>query len=111
VNFLITRLVVYIFCFNLGETVKPLEWARFTKFLKPFNIRIISVFGMTEFNLAVGSQLQNIDCNSLPLGYPLPGYRCLLIDEQGQVVRKTGNLSEIGQIHLGGRQYSFQLLF
>jgi hypothetical protein len=34
----------------------------------------------------------------------------LLIDEQGQMIYNTNNTSEIGQIHIGGQAYLFQLL-
>jgi non-ribosomal peptide synthetase component F len=43
----------------------------------------------------------------LPIGYPLPGIRCLLIDEQGQIISNMNNTNEIGQIHIGGQNSCF----
>lgn len=57
---------------------------------------------MTECNAALGCRLINIDDSLVPMGYPMSGYRCLLIDEQGQMICDTNSSSEIGQIHIGG---------
>ncbi|CAF1360501.1 unnamed protein product [Adineta steineri] len=46
----------------------------------------------------------DINDNMIPAGYPLPGYRCLLIDEHEEVISYTTlqKCSAIGQICLGG---------
>ena len=65
---------------------------------------------MSECNGALGCQLLKTDDTLLPLGYPLPGYRCLLIDENEQIINNTSNSSETGQLYIGGQKSSFQTL-
>jgi acyl-coenzyme A synthetase/AMP-(fatty) acid ligase len=95
---------------NLGEALRPKQLTKLVNILKLFNVQICTQYGMTECNTALGCQLQNIDDRFVSMGHPLPGYRCLLIDEQGQMIYNTNNTSEIGQIHIGGQAYLFQLL-
>ena len=79
--------------------------------LQPFNVHICTQFGMTECFAALGCSLENIDDDGVPMGFPLLGYRCLLIDEHGQLICSANNSSEIGQLHIGGQESLFRLLF
>jgi acyl-coenzyme A synthetase/AMP-(fatty) acid ligase len=96
------------FWHNLGEAMQQQEWTQFMNFLSSFKVRVISVYGTSECPIVVGCRLQNIDYTTVPIGKPLPGIRCLLINEQGQIIDNTNNSNEIGQIHIGGEEYSFQ---
>lgn len=90
------------FHFNLGDVIKPKQQTKLFDVLKMFNIQVCFLYGMTECNLILGYPLLNIDESILPLGYPLPAYRCLLIDEKGQLISSTNNSIDIGQIHIAG---------
>ena len=79
--------------------------------LRSFNVQICTQFGMTECFAAVGCALENIDDSNVPMGFPLLGYRCLLIDEHGQLIGSANNPSEIGQLHIGGQESLFRFLF
>jgi len=61
---------------------------------------------MSECNSVLGCELLDIDDVVLPLGYPLPGIQCLLIDEEGQIISNMNNTTKIGQIHIGGQNFS-----
>lgn len=61
-----------------------------------------NLYGLTECNAAIGCQLKHIDDCFVPIGYPIPGCECLLIDEKGQIISNTNDSNEIGEIHLGG---------
>jgi len=98
----------YLFWHNLGEAMQPQEWTRFMNFLNSFKVRVVSIYAMSECAIVVGCQLQNIDYTTIPIGKPLPDVRCLLINEQGQIIDNTNNLNEIGQIYIGGEKYSLQ---
>ncbi|CAF1505285.1 unnamed protein product, partial [Rotaria sordida] len=82
--------------------MKHQEWTHFLKFLTPFNPRTICLFGLSECHVPIGCQIQDIDGIDIPIGYPLPGIQCLLIDEQGDVISNTNNQSDIGEIHIAG---------
>ena len=94
--------IFYCFWYNLGEAVKPQQWTRFVEFLNSANTRIFSLFGSSESNGVLACQLVDINDTMIPIGYPLPGVRCLLIDEQGLIINNRDNPSDIGQIHIGG---------
>lgn len=69
--------------------------------------RIFMVYGMSEAMGAAGSYLDpNVeslsDSHILPFGYPLSGYKCLLIDENDGQIISPSNTNEMGEIHLGG---------
>ena len=86
--------------------MKPKQLAKLIDILRLFNIQICTQYGMTECNTALGYQLLNTDeDDGLSMGYPLPGYRYLLINEQEQIIYNRNNPSEIGQIHLTGQEY------
>jgi acyl-coenzyme A synthetase/AMP-(fatty) acid ligase len=91
------------FWYNLGEPVNLQQWTRFIVFLRSSNSRIFAQYGTSECGGALGCQLQNIDDTVLSIGHPFPGVQCLLINEQGQIIRSTDNLDEIGQIYIGGK--------
>ena len=82
--------------------MKPQQWIEFINFVTSSNTRILSSYGMSECNTVLGCQLVDITDTVVPIGYPLPGVHCLLIDQQGQKIGPTNNLGEIGQIHIGG---------
>ena len=90
--------------------MKPQEWIRFMKFLSFFNVRIISMYGMSECSVTIGCQLLDSDYTSVPIGNSLPGVLCLLINEQDQIVDNADNSDEVGEIHIGGQKFSFQSL-
>ncbi len=88
--------------FHLGEAMKPQQWARFIDLLSSSNVRVSVLYGMSECNGILGCHLLDVNNIVVPMGHPLPGVHCLLIDEQGQIVSHRDNISEIGQIHVGG---------
>ncbi|CAF4107974.1 unnamed protein product, partial [Adineta steineri] len=57
---------------------------------------------MSESNLVFGCQLLNIKDTDIPIGYPFPTTRCLLIDDDDKIINTTDNSNKIGQIHIGG---------
>lgn len=73
-----------IFCYNLGKTVKPQQWAQFINFLTSSNTRILTLYGMSECNTAFGCQLVDITDAAVPIGYPLPTIQYLLIDRSAR---------------------------
>jgi acyl-coenzyme A synthetase/AMP-(fatty) acid ligase len=87
--------------------MKPQQLATLISVLRLFKVQICTQYGMTECNTALGCQLLGTDDTTVPIGYSLPGYRCLLIDEEGQTISNTSNSNEIGQIHIGGQESSF----
>ncbi len=91
--------------------MKPKQLAKLFSILQLFNIQVCTAYGMTECNIALGCQLLNLDDNFVPMGYPLPGYQCLLIDKQGQIIHNTKNSSEIGQLYIGGLQIFISIIF
>jgi hypothetical protein len=102
--------VFNVFLFNLGEAMKPQQWTRFTNLLSSSNVRVSVLYGMSECNGVIGCHLLNIDDTVVPMGYPLPNVRCLLINEQNQVISHSNSQSEIGQLHIGGQKHSFKVL-
>lgn len=87
---------------TLGEPMKPHQWARFVAFLCSPETRIYLIYGMSECFGVVGCYLTDMNYKSIPIGYPLPGVRCLLIDEEGQVINSMDGSKTIGEIHIGG---------
>ncbi|CAF3739353.1 unnamed protein product [Adineta steineri] len=85
-----------------GEAVKPQQLINLVSVLQSFDIKVCTQYGMTECNGALGCRLLDFDDGFVPMGHPLPGYRCLLIDKQGQIIHNTNRSSEIGQLHIGG---------
>jgi hypothetical protein len=90
--------------------MKPKEWTKFINLISLSNARVFVEYGMSECSGVLGCQLLNIHDAVVPLGYPFPGVRCLLINEQNQVLSHLDNASEIGQLHIGGKKHSFQTL-
>jgi hypothetical protein len=86
--------------------MKPQQLAKLLTFLNHSNTRVFVYFGLSECNVALGCQLFDNDNSTiiLPIGYPLYGFRCLLVDEQGETITSTASLGQnkVGQIHLGG---------
>jgi hypothetical protein len=86
--------------------MKPQQLVKLLTFINHSNTRVFVYFGLSECNVALGCQLFNNDKSIiiLPIGYPMYGFRCLLVDEHGETITHTASLSEnkIGQIHLGG---------
>ena len=83
--------------------MKPKEWTKFTNLLSSFNVRFFALYGMSECNGVLGCYLLDIDNRTVPMGNPLPGVRCLLIDEQGQAVNHFDSSNKTGEIHIGGK--------
>ena len=88
---------------------ESLEINHLTK-IKSFSshTRIFFVFNMAETNAAIGREItENItelaELGTLPIGRPLTGYKCLLVDENndGQVISSL-DINQIGQIFLAG---------
>jgi hypothetical protein len=87
--------------------MKPPLIAKLFSIVQSFNVQVSVLYGMSECNGVVGCQLVNTDDNFVPMGYPLQGVQCLLINEQDQIICKTDNLSEIGQLYIGGNDDLF----
>ncbi|CAF0911439.1 unnamed protein product [Adineta steineri] len=87
---------------TVGEAMKPQQLVKLVGVLHSFDIKVCTLYGMTECNGALGCRLFSFDNGVVPMGHPLPGYRCLLIDKQGQIIHSTNRSSEIGQLHIGG---------
>ncbi|CAF4019630.1 unnamed protein product [Adineta steineri] len=85
-----------------GEAMKPQQLVKLVGVLQSFDIKVCTQYGMTECNGALGGRLLSFDDGFVPMGYPLPGYRCLLIDKQGQTINSTNRSSKIAQLHIGG---------
>jgi hypothetical protein len=85
--------------------MKQQQLMRLIHFCSLFNTRVCVQYGMSECNSVLGCELIDIDDVVLPLGYPLPGIQCLLIDEQGQIISNMNNTNKIGQIHIGGQNF------
>ena len=88
-----------------GEASKPKHLAKLKSFAA--QAKLFMIYGLTEINTAIGCYLDyDIDelanLNILPIGRPLFGYRCLLVDEIDGHIISSSNLNEIGQIHLAG---------
>ncbi|CAF1312241.1 unnamed protein product [Adineta steineri] len=99
------RLATLKFVHNViigGEAMKPQQLVRLVGVLQSFDVKVCTQYGMTECNGALGCRLLNFDDGFVPIGHPLPGYRCLLINKQGQIIHSTNRSSEIGQLHIGG---------
>ncbi len=90
--------------------MKPQQWTRFTGLLSSSNVRVSVLYGMSECNGVLGCHLINIDDTVVPMGYALPGVRCLLINEQNQVISHSDNPNEVAQIYIGGQKHSFASL-
>jgi acyl-coenzyme A synthetase/AMP-(fatty) acid ligase len=93
----------FFISFILGEAMKPKEWTKFTNSLSSFNVRFFVLYGMSECNGVLGCYLLDISDKMVPMGHPLPGVRCMLISEQGQVVNHLNSSSDVGEIHIGGK--------
>ncbi|CAF3911367.1 unnamed protein product, partial [Adineta steineri] len=85
-----------------GEAMKPQQLVKLLDVLQSFGVKVCTQYGMTECNTVLGCQLFSFNDGFVPMGHPLPGYRCLLIDKQGQIIHNTNRSSEIGQLHIGG---------
>ncbi|CAF1063333.1 unnamed protein product [Adineta steineri] len=99
------RLVTLKFVRNVittGEAMKPQQLVKLVGVLQSFDVKVCTLYGMTECNGALGCRLLNFDDGFVPMGHPFPGYRCLLIDKQGQIIHNTNRSSKIGQLHIGG---------
>jgi hypothetical protein len=83
----------------------PRQWTRLIEFLHSSNVRVFAQYGMSECSGALKCQLQGIDDTAVPIDYPLLEVQCLLINEQDQIIRNKNNSSEIGQIHISGKQF------
>lgn len=71
--------------------------------LSTFNqAKVCLLYGMSECNGVIGCRLVDIHDPAVPIGYPFQSIRCLLIDDQGQIIDKISNPNKIGQIHIGG---------
>ena len=82
--------------------MKAQQWSRFMAFLTSSTTKICLQYGASECHGLLGCYLSSIDDTPLPIGYPLPGVRCLLIDEQGHVINSANNEDTVGEIHVGG---------
>lgn len=89
-----------------GESPKPQHLAKIKSYSS--QIRIFLIFGMSETNAAIGREMKETideltDLTILPIGYSLPEYKCLLVDENnnGQVISSLDK-NKIGQIYLAG---------
>ncbi|CAF4100111.1 unnamed protein product, partial [Adineta steineri] len=85
-----------------GEALKPKQWTQFVNLLSSSNVQLCVIYGLSESGGVLGCRLLNIKDTDIPIGYLFPTIRCLLIDDDGKTITTTDNLSEIGQIHLGG---------
>ncbi|CAF4054833.1 unnamed protein product [Adineta steineri] len=85
-----------------GEAMKPQQWTQFVNLLSSSNVQLYIIYGMSESNGVLGCQLLNIKDTNIPIGYPFPTIRCLLIDDDGKIINTADNSSKIGQIHIGG---------
>ncbi|CAF3340159.1 unnamed protein product [Rotaria sp. Silwood2] len=86
-----------------SDTLKPQELIKLFSFLSSFNTRFFILYGMSECHGVIAGHLLGINDMDVPIGYPLPGVQCLLVNESGQVVNYTGNSSGIGEIYIGGQ--------
>jgi hypothetical protein len=82
--------------------MKPQQLIKFTDLLNSFKVHISVLYGMSECNGVLGCHLLDINDAVVPIGYPFRGVRCLLINEQNQVISHSDKPSDIGQIHIGG---------
>ncbi|CAF1398593.1 unnamed protein product, partial [Adineta steineri] len=86
-----------------SDVMKPQEWTEFVNLLSSSNVQLYASYGTSESNVVLGCQLLNIKDTVIPMGYPFPTIRCLLIDDDdGKIINTTDNSSKIGQIHIGG---------
>ncbi|CAF3739172.1 unnamed protein product [Rotaria socialis] len=93
-----------------GESSKITTLRTLINYLDLKTTRVFIFYGLSECNTAVGHvlsepslQLGNIS-GSVPIGRPLPGYRCVLVNEQGELIDTLLNGKENqGSIHIGGR--------
>lgn len=83
--------------------MKAQQLTTLINFSSLFNTQVCTQYGMSECNSVLGCELRDIDDMVLPIGYPLPGIQCLLIDDQGQILSRMNNINEVGQIHIGGK--------
>lgn len=88
--------------YNLGEAVKPQQWARFMAFVTESETEVFVQYGLSECNAALLCLLTSMNGTSLPMGYPFPGVQCLLVNEQGAVIDSADDGSIVGEIHIGG---------
>ena len=87
--------------------MKSQEWTRVINLFDSSNVRISILYGTSECQTVICCHLADLNDVVVPMGYPLPGVDCLLIDEQGQTVNPVDNPNHIGEIHIGGENYSF----
>ncbi|CAF4107235.1 unnamed protein product, partial [Adineta steineri] len=88
-----------------GEVYKPRDLARLKSFAP--QTYIFLAYGLSETFCCIGNSFgksidQFANLTSLPIGHPLPGYRCLLIDEANGQIISPSTLNQIGQIHVTG---------
>ncbi|CAF1112557.1 unnamed protein product [Adineta steineri] len=99
------RLETFEFVRNMclaGEAMKPKQLTKLFSILQLYHIQVCTIYGMSECHTALGCQIQNFDDNCVPMGYSMPAFRCLLIDEHGQTIYNTKKLNEVGQLVIGG---------
>lgn len=88
---------------------ESLEVQHLTKIKSFFpHTRIFFIFDMAEANAAIGREITEsaaelAELNTLPIGCPLTGYKCLLVDEinDGRVISPL-DMNQIGQMYLAG---------
>ncbi|UJR34821.1 hypothetical protein I4U23_027602 [Adineta vaga] len=85
-----------------GEAINPQQWIKFLSYLNLSTIRINSQYGMSECNGVLGCRLSDVYNTIIPIGCPFTNVHCLLIDEQNNIIDKTINLNQIGQLLIGG---------
>ena len=85
--------------------MRPQPWAKFMNLLHSSNVRVSVLYGMTECNGVLGCLLSDIYTKSVPMGRPFPGVRCLLINEENQVICHSNTSDEIGHIHISGKKH------
>ena len=83
--------------------MKPKQWTKFTDLLSSLNVRVFVQYGMSECNGVLGCYLLDINDRIIPMGNPLPGVRCLLVNEEGQVLNHLDNSRNVGEIHIAGK--------
>ncbi|CAF4123511.1 unnamed protein product, partial [Adineta steineri] len=86
-----------------SDVMKPQEWTQFINLLSSSNVQLYASYGTSESNVVLGCQLLNIKDTVIPMGYPFPTIRCLLIDDDdGKIINIIDNSNKIGQIYIGG---------
>ena len=87
--------------------MQPQQWARITKILNLFDIRVSILYGSSECQIVIGCHLFDLNHSIMLMGRPLPDVHCLLIHEQGHMLNQKDNTNEIGEIYIGGEKQPF----